>query len=35
FKGAGVRETLSEDGIHINALGYKVWSDALEPVINS
>ncbi len=35
FKEKGVRDTLSEDGIHISALGYKVWSDALEPVINS
>jgi len=35
FKEKGARDTLSEDGIHISALGYKVWSDALEPVINS
>lgn len=35
FKEKGVRECLSEDGIHISALGYTVWSDSLEPVINS
>ncbi len=35
FKAKGARDTLSEDGIHISALGYKVWSDALEPIINA
>ena len=35
FKKKGVRDTLSEDGIHISATGYKVWADALEPIINA
>ena len=35
FKKEGLKECLSEDGIHISAHGYKVWSDALEPIINS
>ncbi len=35
FKAKGVRDTISEDGIHISATGYKVWADALEPIINA
>ena len=35
FKAKGVHDTLSEDGIHISARGYKGWADALEPAINA
>jgi lysophospholipase L1-like esterase len=35
FKDRGVRECLLDDGVHISALGYNVWSAALEPIINA
>lgn len=33
FLGLGLRELLSEDGIHISAKGYEVWARELEPYI--
>ena len=35
FKEEGVRDTLTDDGIHISPQGYEVWSEALEPIIGA